>query len=273
MVGCNRLIEKRMLGRSIIAGVLGFVALFEAGGAEAQIRIIERAQIDSLRHLSTIGEGVMHFTGGTTRSMGQIAEEEGLWVQHVEWENRGDRPLVITRTSSSCSCLVGEPDQRPVKAGEQGCITLRYNPRNHPGSVNQRLLIYTNLSEREPAAILTVVGKVCPMADRRGDYPCLHGTLALRRDTLRITSRGEVRVACMNVGKSPLHLKEDSLLSSRGLKMHTSPEHLEPGQEGDLVIRYRPEPQGEIVGPLRLYIAGLNLPPRRRCVLLIQEEE
>lgn len=248
-------------------------ALFGASGADAQIRIIERAQIDSLRHLSTVGEGVMHFIGGTTRSMGRIAEEEGLWVQRVEWENRGDRPLVITRTSSSCSCLEGEPVERPVKAGERGCITLRYNPRNHPGSVSQRLLIYTNLSERVPSAILTVVGEVRPMADRRGDYPCLHGSLALRRDTLKITSRGEVRVACMNVGESPLHLREDSLLSSRGLRMHTSPEQLEPGQEGDLVIRYRPEPQGAIAGPLRLYIEGLNLPPRRRCVLLIREEE
>lgn len=261
-----------MLGRLIIVGVLGLAALLGASGAEAQIRIIERAQIDSLRHLSTIGEEVIFFAGGTTRSMGRIAEEGGLWEERVEWENRGDRPLVITRTSSSCSCLVGEPDQRPVKAGERGSITLRYNPRNHPGSVSQRLLIYTNLSEREPSAILTVVGEVRPMADRRGDYPCLYGSLALRQDTIRITSRGEVRVACMNVGESPLHLKEDSLLSSHGLRMHTSPEHLEPGQEGDLVIRYRPEQQGTIVGPLRLYIEGLNLPPRRRCVLLRLEE-
>lgn len=243
------------------------VMMSAAGEVAAQIRIIPQSQIDSIKNPATVATSAMRFSGGNQISLGKIAEEDGIWSQTIEWQNVGKQPLVITRTSSSCSCLVIETERTPVQAGGKSSVTLRYNPHNRSGRVSQRVMIYTNLSDKTPTAVLTLEGEVRPKAYRADDYPHLRGSLALRRDTVAVAPNTEVRVACMNVGKSALRLSADSLMSDRGVRMFTEPRELKAGEEGDMVIWYNPATATKS-GILRLYIAGLQLPPRQRCLVL-----
>lgn len=257
--------------RNISRWLIVAIAVFAIGQVEAQIRIISQSQIDSVKNPSTVADRAMEFRGGNNILFGSIAEDSGVWVKSIEWQNVADQTLVVTRVSSSCSCLKADIDRAPVNVGGKGSVTLRYDPRNRSGRVSQRVMIYTNLSDKLPTAVLNLDGEVRPMADRSGDYPYLRGALALRRDTVRLQRGIEMRLACMNVGKSPLRVVADTLLSSRGIEMHTEPRELKAGEEGDMVIRYNPKAAVD-QKILRLYIGGLQLPPRQRCLIIEVEE-
>ena len=257
--------------RCIVWWIALLVAVSMAECAEAQIRIIPQTKIDSIKQPATLDTRAMEFRGGNNLSFGTINEADGVWEGVIEWQNVGERQLVITRTSSSCSCLRAEVDRTPVKAGEKSSITLQYDPRNRSGRVSQRVMIYTNLSEKLPTAVLTLEGEVRPLADRRGDYPYLRGELALRRDTIMAKKGEEIRVACMNVGTKPLRIVADSLLSGRNVVAYTEPRVLQAGEEGDLVIRYKIDDRDSRPMP-HLYLTGLNLPPRQRCLVVKFED-
>lgn len=243
--------------------------LFLAVEGVAQIRIIPRESIEQVARPSTVAGSTMTIEGGNAISFGSIEEDGGVWECKVAWSNQGETPLVITRISSSCSCLQAEATRNAVRASEKGYITLRYYPKGHAGRVTQRVLIYTNLSDKQPTAVVTVSGVVEPSADRRGDYPCMLGTLLLRRDTITVHRGEQVRVACMNGGEQPLRVSTDALLSPQGVKAYTEPRELKAGEEGDLVITLPAELNTR---RMPLYLQGIRVAPRQRQVILIVEE-
>ncbi len=242
------------------------LAAIVSAEAMAQFRIVKPNQIDSVANPATVAKGVMAIDDDGKISFGEIKEVSGVWSRTIKWQNRGDEPLVITRLTSSCSCLRADTDRRAVGGGEWGSITLRYSPERRGGEISQRVFVYTNLSEREPTAVVTLTGKVKPSADRSADYPYAKGELLLLRDTI-IAERGEqVRVACMNGGKGVLRLRHNALLSEQGLTMHTEPQVLQPYEEGDMVITVSPTIAKS--GVVRMVIDGLSVPPRQRTVVV-----
>ena len=252
--------------RYLLVCLVAFVADMTMSVSVAQIRIVSREKIDSIARPATISEGVMLMENDGRVSMGSIAEDSGVWKHTLSWQNVGDEPVVITRLSSSCSCLQADADRKPVGSGEKGSIALRYYPKGHIGDVNHRVTIYANLSDRVPTAVVSLNGVVKAAIDRSDDYPYYRGELLLRQDTI-VASRGEeVRVACMNGGERALTIGVDGMLSVKGPKIYTTPGILQPKQEGDLVVKL---PSDLNVGQcVRLYISGLQLPPRQRCLVV-----
>lgn len=234
--------------------------------AVAQIRIVPREKIDSIASPQTISADVMAIEGGDRLSFGEIAEEGGLWSRTIKWQNRGEKPLVITRLTSSCSCLRAESGREPVACGKWSSITLHYSPERRGGYVNQRVYIYTNLSDKLPTAVVTLSGRVKPSLDRSADYPFSKGELLLRRDTISIELGEQVRVACMNGGKQALRLRHNGLLTEQGVTMHTEPRVLQAGQEGDLIVSASATIARR--GFVQMVIDGLSVPPRQRTVVV-----
>ena len=249
--------------------ILAIAALMPVMDGVAQIRIISREDIERVANPSTVDSRAMVIEGGNAVSFGRIDEQGGAWECRVAWQNQGDKPLVVMRTSSSCSCLKVEAERNAVKPSEKGYITLRYYPQGHPGEVSQRVMIYTNLSDKQPTAIITVSGVVTPSTDHRGDYPQILGPLLLRRDTVRARQGEEARIACMNGGEDTLRLSADTLLSPQGIKAYTEPRELNAGEEGDLVITL---PERLNFKSVQLYLQGLNVAPRERRVVIMVEE-
>lgn len=239
-------------------------AIILCGSASAQIKLISREKLDSVTNPRTVEGAKMQFRGGNIFSFGTIGEDDGRWEKSVEWSNGGDETVVVTRITTSCSCLQAVADKGAVKAGGSSKLRLTYYPKGHPGKVEQRVFVYTNLSATIPSAIVTLRGEVTPSADCSADYPRRRGELLLRRDTVVFAGdRAQTeRIACLNNGSRALRLETD-MLSSRGLTLRTEPAVLAAGEAGDLVISYTPEEDKQPLW-LKLYIKGLALPLRTR---------
>ncbi len=234
----------------------------------AQLRIIPQAKIDSVNNPRWLTSSGFRFKGGSKLDMGRMDEDGGSHRFVAQWQNSGDRTIAITHIKSSCSCLKGEFTPSGVKPTEQSSISISYNPKGHPGSVSQRLFIYTNLSEREPSAILELTGYVVAGADHRDHYPYAMGQLLLRVKQVTLKRGAVERIACMNSGSRELTISHDRLLTTQGISLRCEPATLKSGEEGDLVISFSKdlEPQGAA-----LYIDGVILPPRERKILIKTE--
>lgn len=238
--------------------------------AEAQIRLIPQSKVDSARNVQTTDVG-LRFVAGTMVDFGRIDEDGGAWKTSVECRNVSDKPLTITRITTSCGCLRAEFDRATIAAHEQATLRLTYYPRGHAGAVAQRIFVYTDRSSREPSAVLTLRGDVRAAADQSENYPYARGALLVRQTWVRFATEGTQteRVACMNVGRKSLKITADTLLSSREITVRTEPATLEAGATGDLVITYTPSARqtngGRSVRP-RLFLDGLGVAPRERAI-------
>lgn len=202
-------------------------------------------------------------------SFGTIGEDDGAWQGEITWRSNKDKPLTITRITSSCGCLKVHWDRREATNAKEGSLKVEYHPKGHPGKVEQRLFVYTTLSERRPTAIVRVVGTVTPSSDKRGNYPHAIATLRLRQREVTLPSDGgKVSIAIINGGSGTLRITHDRSLSMGGIEAHTVPAELLPGQEGDLVINYSPKSDQ----PPILYLKGINAAPRERKIEIRIEE-
>lgn len=258
-----------MCSRVVISVLSVVFALLASAETAAQIKIIPKTKLDSVANPRTVADAKMTFADGVKLSVGNISEDAAEWGRSVKWRNDRAEAIVVTTVKSSCSCLKAEVVDKVVKAGSEGEIKLTYNPKGHMGAFEQRVYIYTNLSQSVPTAVLYVVGRVVASASHASEYPYHRGMLRLRQDTLQVEAGREqtMRVACYNAGTRAMRLREDTLLSSRGITMRSEPEVLAGGAEGDLIITYSPT-KGVKEQSLRLYIMGLTLPPRERMILL-----
>lgn len=268
MAGCNML-------RRVKIYLLVLAAIIACGSASAQIKLISREKLDSVANPRTVEGAKMLFEGGATISFGTISEDADKWEKTLVWRNGGDETLVVTRVTTTCSCLQAVAEKGAVKRGGKSVIRLIYHPKGHPGKVEQRVFIYTNLSQSKPTAILTLKGEVTPSADHSDDYPYHRGELRLRCDTVHL--KGDrvqtERIACLNSGSRVMRLVADSMLSSRGLTLRTEPEVLVAGEEGDLLVTYTPEKDAARPLWLKLYIKGLALPLREREIYIKFESD
>ena len=228
----------------------------------AQLPTIPREVREAAMPTTLEGEWML-FEGGVTHSFDTISEDDASWQTKLHWKSKDGKRLTITRIQSSCGCLVAKWDKRLGVNVSQGEIDVIYYPKGHAGKVNQRLFVYTSLSDEKPTAIVTIVGKVSPSLDRSGDYPHSIGSLGLRQRSAVVPERGgEARIAVMNCGSTPLRITHDKRISTPNLTAHTEPEVLEGGAEGDLVICY----DADVSEGLMLHLAGVNIPPRERKI-------
>lgn len=60
-----------------------------------------------------------------------------------EFSNPGKTPLVINNVKTSCGCTAVEWTRRPVKPGNHGTITVRYDAAT-PGIFHKEITVYYN---------------------------------------------------------------------------------------------------------------------------------
>lgn len=245
-------------------GLVSVVALlFCPHPTRAQIRIIPRETLEEAHNPSTIEGEHLLFESGTRLSFGTISEDLPAWRGQLHWQSKRGERVTITRIKTSCGCLVAKWDRREAIDSEGGTIEVEYRPKGHAGEVLQRLFIYTTLSETTPTAIVQVVGTVTHSADRTEDYPHSAGTLRLRTKEITLPREGgQMRVAVMNGGSTPLAVTHDGKMCVGDVRAYTEPRVLQSGQEGDLVIERSDDSNGAVI----LYIAGVNAPPRERKI-------
>ncbi len=60
-----------------------------------------------------------------------------------EFSNPGKTPLVIQNVETSCGCTVPDWTKEPVKPGEKGKITIKYDTE-YPGVFSKSITVYYN---------------------------------------------------------------------------------------------------------------------------------
>ena len=90
--------------------------------------------------------------------LGSIPEDGGTVSRVYTFRNSGNAPLVVVRAETSCTCTKADILKKPVMPGQEGTVTVTYNPRRQHGAFNKAISIYTNV----PGAryIVTLRGEV-----------------------------------------------------------------------------------------------------------------
>ena len=229
----------------------------------AQIRIIPQEVVQEAATPSKIESVGIVIEGGEVIDLGTIGEGDQPRTFSVVWRNDSGRSAAITRIRSGCGCLVADYDKRAIENGARGGITLTFNPKGRIGAVQHHIYIYTTLADTNPSAVIKLVGKVDGKNGEDPKWPHQIGTLQLR--TKQVSAEDRVsRIAVRNGGSTPLVIKHDARLSTRGIKAYTEPQVLHPTEEGFLVVEMPNEGLKE--GPAMLFLGGVNAPPRERMI-------
>lgn len=246
-------------------GVVAVVMLCAAQLLCAQIRIIPQELLLEAAN-PKMATTPLRFVADKI-SFGTIDEMSGVWQGSATLINSGTDTIAITRVKSTCGCLKAELSKGLLAPKATMKVALTYYPRGHAGAVMQRLFVYSNKSEEHPSAILEVRGVVTASTDRSDDYPYARGVLRLRQDTVRMSGEREVlRVAFMNGGSVELNLSVDANFLPEGVRVRFEPSKVAPKGEGEMVVEYEPSAVKSPTNVGKIYIKGLNLPPRQSVI-------
>ena len=130
--------QKQMMRRIFILAVsalLGIAA--QAGGGYAQATFVERSH-----------------------DFGYIKEAKGPVSHTFEFENTGDKPLIIVSATTECGCTRPEYPTKPIKAGKKGKVKVTFSPVGRPGAFVKAIKVRTN--GREKTTVLVIKGSVIP---------------------------------------------------------------------------------------------------------------
>lgn len=81
----------------------------------------------------------------TSYDFGDVRRDGGDLTAEFEYVNDGSEPLVITRITTSCTCIKFDYMKRPLPPGSTSVIRLTYEPHKmEPGTFHKVVQIYTN---------------------------------------------------------------------------------------------------------------------------------
>lgn len=77
-----------------------------------------------------------------------------------KFTNTGNAPLIISKATGSCGCLVPSWPKEPIAPGASGEIVLKYDTKR-PGPITKSATITSN-AVNEPSKVIRVKGTVGP---------------------------------------------------------------------------------------------------------------
>ena len=258
----------------ILACVLWVSAI---AGAQTVVRNLTRAQIDSIVNptLHADASKVLR-ADNVSYDLGKMLETDGPVSRTFRLRNVSNTAQRISRVRTTCGCTAAAFDTVAIAPNGEAAITLTYNPKNRPGTIDVDAFVYVEGNNRQPMARLSLYGEVTD-ADEWRHLPQAMGTLRLKRKEVRFTElpvggKPSMRILCANSGDKPLRLSSRMLPPYATL--HIEPAAIAPGEEADLVITIDvdklPAKEGEIRVPL--IVEGVSGRPSERTLQLIIEK-
>lgn len=204
--------------------------------------------------------------------VGQLSEDDAPTSYAFNFTNVSTQKITITKIVTSCGCTVAKADKNLLLPGAKGKIVLTFNPYQKAGTLENHAFVYTNISEKSPTARITLLGEVTPTSDQWTGFPCVMGTLRLKRNTVqftdfRKTSKVVERMVCVNSGNKPLKLS--ALLIPGYAQLRTEPEVIPPGGQADIIIsldgRLVPETTKDVIS-FSIVLGGIDVRPSDRTI-------
>ena len=204
------------------------------------VRFLSRERIDSLINppLMKEAEQIIRFDR-TVQDIGTLTEDDEPKTYRFVCTNVSKKTVRLERVRTTCGCAVAHVEAGNIEPGGKRDITLVYNPKNHPGTVDTNAFVYLAQSEKAPIAKLTLIGNVLPAAGQWARYPYAMGKLRLKQRRMEFKEvapgkRQTERILCGNSGEKPLRLS--AAIIPGFATFRTEPEVINPGEEADIVI-------------------------------------
>lgn len=202
-------------------------------------RGLTREQIDSLVHPTVAPEGkqMLRFEA-TSHELGTLSEDDAPVNRTFTYRNVSGRPVTISRVRTNCGCTAARHDSLPLAPDGTAQITLTYNPKNRPGTIDVDAFVYVEGIDRQPIARLSLYGEVID-SDVWSHLPHAMGHLRIKRKEASFTEvpvggNPSIRIPCANSGDAPLRLSARLLPSYATFR--TEPAVIAPGAEADIVV-------------------------------------
>ncbi|MEM0938373.1 MAG: DUF1573 domain-containing protein [Bacteroidota bacterium] len=175
---------------------------------------------------------------------GEIDEENGYAEHKFNFINSGNESVKITNVKASCGCTTPGWTKEEVMPGDSGFVAARYNPRNRPGRFRKSLRITTS----DPASdqTLYIMGFVKPKPTTpEKEYPIEVGDFRLKYKALnmgKINTEKKVSKSfdIYNQSDSTAFLNLEKWTIPKHITIALSPESINPGKSGKLVLTYDP---------------------------------
>lgn len=92
-----------------------------------------------------------------------VVEYNANGTCEFEFTNTGKVVLTLNNVQASCGCTAPEWSKEPIKPGEKGKITVKYNTMI-PGVFQKQIRVYSNATTSP--VVLTIKGEVKPQAQQ-----------------------------------------------------------------------------------------------------------
>lgn len=175
----------------------------------------------------------------TRKDLGTLTEDDAPVTCRFVGTNVSAQTIYIQRIHTTCGCTAAQLSRRELQPGDTCEVRLTYTAKNHPGTINADAFVYLSVSDKHPAARLTLTGNVLPGADEWARFRYSMGALRLKQNKVKFAEviKGtnlEERILCGNSSKQPLKITVP--LIPDFARLHTEPAVIPPGEEADLVI-------------------------------------
>lgn len=234
--------------------------------AGAQIRIVPREKIEAVAspRLSSDSSSLMFNTRHIVAAV--MSEDDPPAIYRYEMTNVGTETVNVLRINTTCSCVTVNASRTSIAPGEMSTLTVRYDPKGHPGRFERKIFIYTQPGNN-PAAILELTAHVERSMDKSKLYHVQMGNIRLRSEEIRFTKGTKAIEALnfINLSGGPLKLECDEATLPKCLAFETVPSIVEDGGEGVLKLAYDPA-EGECGDNVSLILKGLGVSPEKSAI-------
>ena len=184
----------------------------------------------------------------TLFNFGAVKEEDGVLSHSFQFVNLGPEYFYIEDVDPSCGCITPEYPTDTLHAGEQGKITLYFDPINHPGLFDRKVTIKGNASKTP--FYLYISGYVTPSPQ---PLPEWERTSSFKYETIFIQKNYanfgvvstrdiyNIEIPIYNNGASAISLGIEDVKLPAYLKVSLLPVKLEPKQKGMIKIMFNPK--------------------------------
>ena len=257
------------------------VAVLMTATASAQMRIIPRDRVEAVSNprLSADSASVVFDTKHIVAE--PMTEDDAPKNFRYTFMNVGEEPIEILRLVSTCSCATATCTVKSVAPGESAQITVRYNPKGHPGRFERKVFMYTQPGTN-PAAVLKLTVDVSNGSDYATQWPIQMGGIRLRSKEVTFTEgkKAVETLTFINLSGKPLKLECETAFMPDCLTF--SSDQVDNGAEGTIRIAYDPAKPGAPSASgsghpsasgardtFSLILKGLGLPPSKSTITVI----
>ncbi len=144
--------------------------------------------------------------------------------------NRGDAPLVIEKTRSSCGCTVANVTARSIPPGSSGEIKITFDSANFAGKIEKTIALDVN-DPQTPTTTLVIRGVITE--------ELVISPRQLNLGTLKGGTSRDATISIENRGDRPVRLTGFTS-SAASLVVKGKPAQLQPGQSASITVTAAP---------------------------------